>query len=346
MDQTTLAGRILTPAGWVDRHPPLHRPDPGDRARPGAGGPVHRPGLRRPARPWRPWRRLHGGSRRGPPHGRVPRPPRHHLAARDHGDRPGGDLRRAMRGIADAMREPGPGRARPRRPSRGAVHQPARRWARSRRSRSRPTSRCWRSWRPPPRSGSPPTRPRSTRRASSWLAFPPPRHRAQIGHTTCNYAQARAALAAGAAGFTHLYNAMSGLHHREPGAVGAALAVGSLGRADPRLPACRRGRRTRGPARGAAPPLRHRRRGRRRHARRRVPPRHPRASSSAATPSASPTAASPAACSPWTGRCATCWRSARRRPRPRTGAPRRRRNTGGWRTGAASWRGRRRTWSC
>jgi N-acetylglucosamine-6-phosphate deacetylase len=49
--------------------------------------------------------------------------------------------------------------------------------------------------------------------------------RAQIGHTTCDYAQARAALAAGAAGFTHLYNAMSGLHHRRAGAVGAALAL-------------------------------------------------------------------------------------------------------------------------
>lgn len=50
--------------------------------------------------------------------------------------------------------------------------------------------------------------------------------RAQIGHTTCSYAQAKAALAAGAAGFTHLFNAMSGLHHRAPGAVGAALAHG------------------------------------------------------------------------------------------------------------------------
>lgn len=50
--------------------------------------------------------------------------------------------------------------------------------------------------------------------------------RAQIGHTTCSYAQARAALAAGAAGFTHLYNAMSGLHHRSGGAVSAALAWG------------------------------------------------------------------------------------------------------------------------
>ena len=50
--------------------------------------------------------------------------------------------------------------------------------------------------------------------------------RAQIGHTNCSYAQARTALAAGAAGFTHLYNAMSGLHHRRAGAAGAALAHG------------------------------------------------------------------------------------------------------------------------
>jgi N-acetylglucosamine-6-phosphate deacetylase len=50
--------------------------------------------------------------------------------------------------------------------------------------------------------------------------------RAQIGHTACSYAEARAALAAGAAGFTHLFNAMSGLHHRRAGAVGAALAHG------------------------------------------------------------------------------------------------------------------------
>ena len=49
--------------------------------------------------------------------------------------------------------------------------------------------------------------------------------RAQIGHTTCSYAQARAALAAGAAGFTHLYNAMPGLRHRHAGVVGAALAL-------------------------------------------------------------------------------------------------------------------------
>lgn len=50
--------------------------------------------------------------------------------------------------------------------------------------------------------------------------------RAQIGHTRCAYAEARAALGKGAAGFTHLFNAMSGLHHRHAGAVGCALAHG------------------------------------------------------------------------------------------------------------------------
>lgn len=50
--------------------------------------------------------------------------------------------------------------------------------------------------------------------------------RVQIGHTRCSFAQAVAALEAGATGFTHLYNAMSGLAHREPGAVAAAFARG------------------------------------------------------------------------------------------------------------------------
>jgi len=48
--------------------------------------------------------------------------------------------------------------------------------------------------------------------------------RVQIGHSAGSYEQACAALHAGASGFTHLFNAMSGLHHRAPGAVGAALA--------------------------------------------------------------------------------------------------------------------------
>ena len=48
--------------------------------------------------------------------------------------------------------------------------------------------------------------------------------RAQIGHTSCDYAEAKAALEAGATGFTHIGNAMTGLHHRAPGALGCALA--------------------------------------------------------------------------------------------------------------------------
>jgi N-acetylglucosamine-6-phosphate deacetylase len=44
-----------------------------------------------------------------------------------------------------------------------------------------------------------------------------------LGHTNATYAQARAALDAGATGFTHLFNAMSPLASREPGVVGAAL---------------------------------------------------------------------------------------------------------------------------
>ncbi|MBD9369938.1 N-acetylglucosamine-6-phosphate deacetylase [Xanthomonas sp. XNM01] len=43
------------------------------------------------------------------------------------------------------------------------------------------------------------------------------------GHTAATYEQTRAGLAAGLSGFTHLYNAMSPLQGREPGAVGAAL---------------------------------------------------------------------------------------------------------------------------
>ncbi len=48
----------------------------------------------------------------------------------------------------------------------------------------------------------------------------------QIGHSAAGYDETVAALAAGARGFTHLYNAMSPLHHRAPGVVGAALAHG------------------------------------------------------------------------------------------------------------------------
>lgn len=48
--------------------------------------------------------------------------------------------------------------------------------------------------------------------------------RAQIGHSDAGYEVARAALARGAAGATHLFNAMSGLDQRAPGVAAAALA--------------------------------------------------------------------------------------------------------------------------
>jgi N-acetylglucosamine-6-phosphate deacetylase len=48
--------------------------------------------------------------------------------------------------------------------------------------------------------------------------------RVQLGHSLATYEEGVDALSRGASGFTHLYNAMSGLHHRTPGLVGAALA--------------------------------------------------------------------------------------------------------------------------
>ncbi len=44
-----------------------------------------------------------------------------------------------------------------------------------------------------------------------------------IGHTNASYDQARAGFRAGASHAIHAFNGMRGLHHREPGAIGAAL---------------------------------------------------------------------------------------------------------------------------
>lgn len=44
-----------------------------------------------------------------------------------------------------------------------------------------------------------------------------------IAHTTADYDQAKAAFDKGATHATHLFNAMSGLHHRKPGVVGAVF---------------------------------------------------------------------------------------------------------------------------
>ena len=48
--------------------------------------------------------------------------------------------------------------------------------------------------------------------------------RAQVGHTLASFDQIGTAFACGCTGFTHLFNAMTGAHHREPGAAAWALA--------------------------------------------------------------------------------------------------------------------------
>ena len=48
-----------------------------------------------------------------------------------------------------------------------------------------------------------------------------------IAHTDCTYEQALDALEYGASAFTHTYNAMSPLHHRAPGCIGASLLADS-----------------------------------------------------------------------------------------------------------------------
>jgi N-acetylglucosamine-6-phosphate deacetylase len=49
-------------------------------------------------------------------------------------------------------------------------------------------------------------------------------YKVQVGHSLGTYEEGVAALERGADGFTHLFNAMSGMHHRAPGMAGAALA--------------------------------------------------------------------------------------------------------------------------
>ena len=44
-----------------------------------------------------------------------------------------------------------------------------------------------------------------------------------LGHTCANYQQTLDALSAGACGGVHIFNAMSGIHHRDPGCAGAVL---------------------------------------------------------------------------------------------------------------------------
>jgi N-acetylglucosamine-6-phosphate deacetylase len=58
--------------------------------------------------------------------------------------------------------------------------------------------------------------------ATRWLAERGVR--VQIGHSSADYETACRCFAAGRHGVTHMFNAMSGLNHRAPGVVGAALA--------------------------------------------------------------------------------------------------------------------------
>lgn len=51
-----------------------------------------------------------------------------------------------------------------------------------------------------------------------------------LGHTQATYAQARQAIDRGVRGFTHLYNTMPPLHHRDGGAVAACLEAAAQGR--------------------------------------------------------------------------------------------------------------------
>jgi N-acetylglucosamine-6-phosphate deacetylase len=46
---------------------------------------------------------------------------------------------------------------------------------------------------------------------------------ASIGHSDANYGEVKKGIAAGISHVTHLFNAMKGMHHRDPGVAGAAL---------------------------------------------------------------------------------------------------------------------------
>ena len=53
--------------------------------------------------------------------------------------------------------------------------------------------------------------------------------RVALGHSDASFDEAVAAVDAGANIFVHVYNGMSGLHHRNPGMVGAAMSTDSYG---------------------------------------------------------------------------------------------------------------------
>ena len=135
------------------------------------------------------------------------------------------------------------------------------------------------------------------------------------GHTNATYDELQPALAAGVRGFTHLFNAMSQLTTREPGAVGAALAhADSWVRTHRRRTSRSSGSAEDRAARQAARPLHagERRHAERRRGRERVSNPGPVDHHRTATRSSTTKAGSPARISTWRAPCSTparCWAS-------------------------------------
>ena len=231
-------GHILTPQGFVrgaleHEHGRIaaHRGRAGRRgAGPRRGARLRAARLHRHPRAWR-RRRRHHGSRRCDRAYRPPAcAPRHHRAAGHHDD--GADGRDRVRDARARLR-------------------PARSARRSRRGCSAFISKAPTS--APTSSARSPTshaRRRSPRCCTLHALAPirlitlapeldgnldTDRAAARGRHSACRSDTARgsyedgvAALERGAGGFTHLFNAMSGMHHRAPGMVGAALAHAQL----------------------------------------------------------------------------------------------------------------------
>lgn len=65
--------------------------------------------------------------------------------------------------------------------------------------------------------------------------------RVMLGHSAATRQQTRAAFDAGADGPVHCYNGMTGLHHREPGMVGAGLTDKRAAGTDSRWSSCASG---------------------------------------------------------------------------------------------------------
>jgi len=59
--------------------------------------------------------------------------------------------------------------------------------------------------------------------------------RVQVGHSSASYETTLAALQQGASGFTHLFNGMTGMSHRDPGVAAAAMAHGEYAELIPDL---------------------------------------------------------------------------------------------------------------